>query len=156
MLAHHSSLYLMTQQTTQNYSNPRRYVPMYHFFLLGLASVTLIAAFVNFCFSVGKADWFPALIILAISLSLGLACWYLRAFAIAAQNRAIRAEENLRYFAVTGKLLPKELKMSQIVAIRFAPDEEFLELVQKAVSGNLGNDAIKKEIKNWKADHHRA
>ncbi len=147
----------MTQQTNQNYSNHRRYVPLYHFILLGLATILIIGAAVNLGLKAGRNEnIFSATLILGLSFGLGIASWYLRAFAIKAQNRAIRAEENLRYFAATGKLFPRELKMSQIVALRFAPDEEFLDLVAKAVSNNLSNDAIKKEVKNWKGDHHRA
>ena len=147
----------MTTEKNQSYANHKRYVPLYHFVLLGTATILIVGAGVNvFLSCCNPGGLFSALLILGISIGLGLASWYLRAFAIKAQNRAIRAEENLRYFAMTGKLLPKELRMSQIVALRFAPDEEFSELVEKAVSQNLSNDAIKKEIKNWRADHHRA
>lgn len=79
----------------------------------------------------------------------------MRIFALKAQNRAIRAEENLRYFVLSGKLFPSELRMSQIVALRFAPDEEFVELVNTTLSKNLTNKEIKKSIVKWKADHHR-
>ena len=147
----------MTRQTNQNYSNHRRYVPLYHFVLLGIVTILILASGIylglSFCH---PEDIFAATLLFVISISLGLVSWYARAFAIKAQNRAIRAEENLRYFAATGKLLPKELKMSQIVALRFAPDEEFLDLVSKALANNLSNEAIKEEIKNWRADHHRA
>jgi hypothetical protein len=46
--------------------------------------------------------------------------------------------------------------MSQIIALRFAPDLEFVGLVNRAIAENLSNDAIKKAIKDWKPDHHRA
>jgi hypothetical protein len=71
------------------------------------------------------------------------------------QNRAIRAEENLRHFAMTGKLLDPNLKMGQIVALRFASDEEYLALAKRAIEENLSRDDIKKAIKNWRADYHR-
>lgn len=79
----------------------------------------------------------------------------MRAFPARVQDRSIRAEENLRHYVLAGKLLDPRLKISQIVALRFAPDEEFVDLVKCAAEEGLSNDAIKKEIKAWKADHHR-
>jgi len=57
---------------------------------------------------------------------------------------------------LTGKLLNPGLTMSQIVALRFASDLEFVELANRAVVENMSNDDIKKAIKNWKADNDRA
>ena len=80
---------------------------------------------------------------------------YARLFPLKAQDRAIRAEENLRYYVLTGKLLPNELRIAQIIALRFAPDEEFTALVDRAIKENLKAREIKQAIVNWKADHHR-
>lgn len=82
--------------------------------------------------------------------------WYMRQFPIKAQDRAIRAEESLRYFILTGKPISRALTIGQIAALRFAEDEEFVALIDKALAENLSADDIKKTIKNWKADHHRA
>jgi len=90
-----------------------------------------------------------------LSLVIVLMAWYLRIFALKAQDRAIRAEENLRHFVLTGKLFPSQLRMGQIIALRFAPDAEFLGLVEKAVKENLSNKDIKLAIQNWKADFDR-
>ena len=81
--------------------------------------------------------------------------WFVRSFPLKAQDRAIKAEENLRYYVMTGKLFPKELKVSQIIALRFASDEEFLPLVEKALKENLTNKEIKMLIKIWRADVYR-
>jgi multidrug transporter EmrE-like cation transporter len=78
-----------------------------------------------------------------------------RGFALKAQDRAIRSEENLRHFVLTGKLHDERLSIKQIIALRFASDEEVQALSQRAVSENLSPDAIKKEIKNWRADTYR-
>lgn len=93
-------------------------------------------------------------ILLAISLVSGYFSY--RTFSLKAQDRAIRAEENLRHYVLTGKLLDKNLRMQQIVALRFASDEEFVELAQRALKENMGNRKIKQAIKNWKPDYHRA
>ena len=74
---------------------------------------------------------------------------------IKAQDRAIRAEENLRHFAMTGKLLDSRLTIRQIIGLRFASDEEFILLAKKAVDENLSEDAIKRTIKVWRGDFHR-
>jgi len=47
------------------------------------------------------------------------------------------------------------LRMSQIIALRFAPDNEFPGLAKKAVEENLRSKEIKAAIQKWKADHHR-
>jgi len=85
-----------------------------------------------------------------------VAYFLFRSFALKAQDRAIRAEENLRHFVLTGKMLDKNLTILQIIALRFAPEEEFATLTERAVKENLTNDQIKQAIKNWKADNHRA
>jgi len=80
----------------------------------------------------------------------------MRSFPLRVQDRAIRAEENLRYFSMTGKLLEKKLTMSQIIALRFAGDSEFIALVDQALQNNWTNKEIKQAIKNWRPDNHRA
>jgi hypothetical protein len=72
------------------------------------------------------------------------------------QDRAIRAEENMRHYIMTGKLLDRQLTMPQIIALRFASDAEFLELAKRAIDEKLTNKQIKEAIKDWRADHHRA
>jgi hypothetical protein len=76
-------------------------------------------------------------------------------FPLGTQNRVIRAEENLRHYILTGKPLPTGLRMSQVIALRFASDEEFPALVSKAQSEKLSSTDIKKAIQHWRTDHHR-
>jgi hypothetical protein len=78
-----------------------------------------------------------------------------RLFPLKAQDRAIRAEENLRHYVMTGKLLDPKLTIRQIIGLRFASDQEFVELAGRAVEENLSEDAIKKAVKNWRADTYR-
>ena len=80
---------------------------------------------------------------------------FLRSFALKAQDRAIRAEENFRHYLLTNKPLPSALSMRQIVGLRFASDDEFVALAEKAAKENLTEEAIKKAIKNWKGDYYR-
>ncbi len=93
--------------------------------------------------------------LLLISVSLISLFLYMRIFALKAQDRAIRAEENLRHYVLSGKLLDPTIPISKVLALRFAPDDELIELCNQATSENLSSDDIKKSIKKWKADHHR-
>ncbi len=140
----------------QNYKNHRRFVPMFHYFLALLIIATFIGSIVNLVESVEKsAGVYSASLIVAVSVALIFTFYYLRIFALRAQDRAIRAEENLRYFAKNGKLLDPRLTIRQIVGLRFASDGEFEALCERAISEGLSEDDIKKAISNWRADNDR-
>ncbi len=140
----------------QNLKNHARMVPLYHYLLLSLVLVFMIASFVNLYQAFGRGeDVMEALMFCLLAFIVLLASWFTRAFALKAQDRAIRAEENLRYFAMTGKLLDNNLTTRQIVALRFAPNNEFADLAHKAVEDNMTAREIKEAIKNWKPDHYR-
>jgi hypothetical protein len=140
----------------QNYKSHRRLVPMYHYFLFSLITVVLIGSIINLVKSIGDHERiYSADLIVSLSLAMLFSFFFMRIFALKAQDRAIRAEENLRHFALTGKLLDSRLGVKQIVALRFASDEEFVELAKKAVDTNMPSEEIKKAIKNWKSDYYR-
>jgi len=64
-------------------------------------------------------------------------------------------EENLRHYVLTGKLLDPRLTIRQVIALRFASDDEFVALAQEAAEKNLAPDAIKQAVKKWRADTYR-
>ncbi len=136
----------------QNFKNHARLVPEYHFVLLGIVVVLLILSVINLFHGINLSS--VMFFLIAISLAIGVA--KIRTFPLAVQDRTIRAEENLRHFTLTGKLLDNRLTLPQIIALRFASNEEFVELAEKAIKENLSNKQIKLAIQNWKADHHRA
>ena len=140
----------------QNFSNHTRYVPLYH--LVAYASVTFALAISGFnlykAINAGSGR-LSAAAMFALTVGVMIIMWYARAFALRAHDKAIRAEENLRYFAMTGQLLDSKLNMPQIVALRFAPNNELVELAHKAVAENLSSKQIKEGIKNWKEDNAR-
>ena len=141
---------------TQNYATHRRLIPLYHFVLFGVIVLTLIGSLVNLYHSLGDHQRiYSASLIVVIMFCLLLLFFFCRVFPLKAQDRAIRAEENLRHYVVTGKLLDPRLTIRQIIGLRFAPDEEFVALAQKAATENLSEDAIKKAIKHWRADTYR-
>jgi hypothetical protein len=140
----------------QNFKNHAKLVPLFHGVTALLLMIGFILALVNFirCISIdGKL--LEASILLLIFFIAILFFWFIRTFALGAQDRAIRAEENLRYYTLTGKLLDSKLTLRQIIALRFAPDEEFVELVERAIKENLKPTSIKQSIQNWKPDHNR-
>ncbi len=141
----------------QNYSAHARYVIGYHIITALLILAILILSVINFFHVAGQPGWlFTGLMPLMASIVFILLFYYARAFALKAQDRAIRAEENFRYFILTGKQFDKSLRMSQIIALRFAPDEEMVNLANRALKENLSSTDIKKAIVNWKADYYRA
>lgn len=139
----------------QNLKNHSKYVPGYHLVLSLLILLGTIGAFVNLSNSLTNNNLYSASLIVILFIAAIFIFWYLRQFALKAQDRAIRAEENLRYFSLTGKLLPQELRLAQIVALRFAADEELLKLVEETTAKNLNTKEIKQAIINWKADYNR-
>jgi hypothetical protein len=141
-------------EKTQNYKTHRRIVPGHHFLSYLLATSILVGGIV-YSFCQCPENVIPGIFFSGIGASLILIATYSRSFALKAQDRAIRAEENFRHYVLTGKPLDSKLRVSQIVALRFASDAEFPALALKAAAENLKNDEIKKLITNWRADHHR-
>ena len=81
--------------------------------------------------------------------------FFSRSFALKAQDRAIRAEENFRHYVLASKRLDPRVTTRQVVGLRFAADEEFVDLARKAVEESLSENEIKKAVKNWRADTYR-
>ena len=139
---------------TQNYSNHSRLVAGWHGTTFFGILAFWIGSFVNLAHADGAGFYSASLLNLAGFIFLCLFA-FVRIFALKAQDRAIRAEENLRHFVLTGKLLPASLRIGQIVALRFASDDEFATLAQKAAEENLPGKQIKQSITNWKEDTYR-
>lgn len=138
----------------QNFKNHAQMVPGYHY-LTALLILALIGGSINYFLKSTPENKYLASLLILTGIIFFLLYVYVRVFPLKAQDRAIKAEENLRYFALAGKLLPTTLSIQQIIALRFAPDEELIALVERAAKENLSNKEIKQAIKNWKADHYR-
>jgi Family of unknown function (DUF6526) len=140
----------------QSYKKHAKYVPMFHGGLFLLIVITLIGSLVNLYRHMGDGRGRTTLVLLVIiAFAMLLQFFFSRTFATTVQDRAIRAEENLRHFALTGKLFDPRLTIKQIVALRFAPDAEFVDLSRKAAEQGLSMDDIKKSVKNWRVDNDR-
>jgi len=138
----------------QNFNNHTRMIPMYHYFVFSLELLLFIGAIVNLVNSSGKNLYSASLLVLAAFI-LFFITFYARYFALKAQDRAIKAEENFRHYLLAGKPMDSNLRMRQIIGLRFASDEEYLALAEKAVNDNLTEKEIKESIINWKADFYR-
>jgi hypothetical protein len=147
----------MSEQSGQNFANHARFVPLYHYFQFTLVIATFIGSLVNLTESILHHEGlYSASLIACLGLFCTIAFFQYRGFALRAQDRAIRAEENFRHFVMTGKPHDGRLKMGQVIALRFASDEEFVALSAKAASEGMLPADIKKAIKNWRGDYNRA
>ena len=108
--------------STQNYENHVQLVTAYHKVTLPMLFLTLIGSIVNLSQSWGDHQrLYSASLILVLTVCLLLTLFFARIFALKAQDRAIRAEENLRHFAMTGKLLDPRLTVSRSSACASLP-----------------------------------
>ena len=140
----------------QNYANHRRFMPLYHYVLSLLMLVALACSLVLvYRAFAGGYDRLVAVMILLLVIIALIEAGLLRIFPLKAQDRAIRAEENLRHYVLYGSLLDPGLTTRQIIGLRFAGDEELGSLAKRAVEENLSENDIKKAVKTWRADNYR-
>lgn len=138
----------------QNYKNHGKYVIGYH----GLTFIAILAflggSIKNFLNS-SEDNLYASSLLVLLGFILLFMMYFIRSFALRAQDRAIRAEEKLRYFILTGKSISNKLTTRQFIGLRFASDNEFVALADRAAMENLSETDIKKAIGNWKADNYR-
>lgn len=142
---------------TQNFKNHARYYPLHHFIITPLTLLFLgwTVERSNFDTSESTSE---SIYFLILGLILVLLPLLGRMYALKNQNRIILMEMRLRYYHLTGKSFSekeKDLRTNQIIALRFAGDDELLSLIDQAISNNLSNKEIKMSIKNWKGDYSR-
>ena len=137
----------------QSFKNHAKLVAPFHFFAIPLLFFTFIGSLVNLYQSVGNHDRvYSAALIVTLSVGALMAAFFARIFALKAQDRVIRLEENLRHQTLAGKPLDSRLRVGQIVGLRFASDAEFVALAAQAANKDMSQKDIKQAIKNWRAD----
>ena len=140
----------------QTYKNHIRFYPPHHFIFYPVVTALLVFSIYKTFNSNDLMIWIFISLILVLFIFLG---FILRQhYALTLQNRIVKLEFSYRYFAITGQRLEtmhKQLSDQQIFALRFAPDEALLSLVEKTLSENLSGKTIKKSIVNWKGDYQR-
>jgi Family of unknown function (DUF6526) len=140
---------------TQNYQNHTRFFPLVHFVLFPILLFNLIWQCVRLY---QEPSWDRGEFIL-LSIGLILLSLAARLQALKAQDRVIRLEEQLRFANVLPKDLAEKsanLKTGQLIALRFASDEELPDLVNRTLNGEFATTKdIKLAIKNWRGDYLR-
>jgi hypothetical protein len=123
--------------------------------------VTFFILIANLVFAIGHdvkhlSIWNTWIVVL--SLVVFIPFFLIRLYPLKVQDRVIRLEERLRLQA----LAPAEwhaqiykLTEDQLIGLRFAADDEVVELAKQALEHNLGRKQIKERIKSWRADHWR-
>lgn len=141
-------------QTTQSFENHASFDPLFHVVLLGVLVINLIVVIV-FTF-LHRSFWSVWLIVVALASLIALL--RLRQYPLKVQDRVIRLEERLRLQS----LAPAEwhtqiyrLSEDQLIGLRFAGDDEVVELAKQALEHNLNRKQIKERIRNWRPDYWR-
>jgi hypothetical protein len=142
-------------EQTQTYATHRRYIPAFHFFVLPV----LLANAISYLVALVRHPAVDTAWGFIVALALAIGIFYARFMPLRAQDRIIRFEERSRL----ERLLPAdlrsridELRPSQLIALRFASDDEVPDLTRRALGGDLkGSGEIKRAIRNWRGDYLR-
>jgi hypothetical protein len=141
-------------ETPQSLSHHARYDPPFHFFVLPVFGITLLATIYHLVRHPGvHSAW-----LVVVAFAALLAIFKIRMNAVKVQDRVIRLEERLRLAALLDPALrPRiaELTESQLIALRFAPDAELPALALRAMNEKLANRDIKQAIQHWRPDEWR-
>ncbi len=145
----------MAENVPQTYANHTRFHPPFHFFLVPGGLVLLILSIVNVVLHYRRLDsWLLVLMGILFSVATVL----IRSNDLRLQDRLIRLEERLRLQALlSGELSSRigELTESQLVALRFASDQELAPLVAQVLTAKMQSKDIKQSIVTWRADTFR-
>jgi uncharacterized membrane protein YciS (DUF1049 family) len=141
----------------QNFKNHGKVVPGFIFFVLPVLALNLGWTLNHWRLAHFS---FAGLVSVLTAAALLLGMILTRGFALRVQDRVIRLEEQVRY----ARLLPADLQtraaqltLAQVIALRFASDEELPGLLRKVLDERIADrKAIKGMVTNWKADHLRA
>jgi len=139
---------------TQSLNNHARFDPLYHFFIFALYLLNLVYAGIHLHRQPGlSSGWY-----LVLSLAAAVPIVKLRMYPLKVQDRMIRLEERLRLQALAPEQWHAQiyrLDESQLIALRFAGDDEVVELAKQALEFNLNRKQIKERIKSWRSDNWR-
>jgi len=144
----------MADHTPQSRENHVRFHPTFHFFF----APALFLLFLLSLYSLIRSPGLPPFVQLLTVLVLGTAGVLARTNALKVQDRVIRLEEQLRLSALLGEDYASTisaLSERQLIALRFASDEEIPALARRAAKEKLDGKAIKAAIRNWRPDYWR-
>ena len=138
----------------QSFKSHGRFDPLYHFFLTWIFLANIIVAIVY----AAHHTCFYSVWIVVMSIAAFLLLIKMRLYPLKVQDRVIRLEERLRLQA----LAPSEwhsqiyrLSEDQLIGLRFAADDEVVELAKQALEHHLTRKQIKERIRDWRPDYWR-
>jgi hypothetical protein len=139
---------------TQNLKNHARLDPAYHIFIFGIYLLNLVYASVHlYRQRTISSGWY-----LVLSLVVIVPILKVRTYPLRVQDRVIRLEERLRLQVLAPQAWhPQIYRLSerQLIALRFASDDEVVELAKLALEHNLSSKQIKERIRSWRGDDWR-
>jgi len=141
-------------ETPQNLSNHTRYDPVFHFFILPVFALLLLASIVHLF----MRPRLHSAVLVVVAIAVSAVIFKLRLYPIKVQDRVIRLEERLRLATLLDPALrPRiaEFTESQLIALRFASDAELPALAERALNEKLAAPEIKKAIQQWRPDNWR-
>ena len=151
----------MAEKMPQTLANHTRLDPPFHFFVLPVFALALLAALIHFFAHVATGGWMfnvHAVLLIVLAAALLLAVVKIRLYALRVQDRVIRLEERLRLSQLLSEPLRSrisELTEKQLIALRFASDGEIPKLVERTLKEKLSGADIKKAIQTWRPDYWR-
>jgi Family of unknown function (DUF6526) len=138
----------------QSFKRHARFDRAYHFFIAPIFFANLVISIVNLVRHRDlESTWFVLFSIAAVVL-----LFRLRQYPLKVQDRVIRLEERLRLQALASAEWRSQiyrLSEAQLIGLRFASDDEVVELAKQALELNLSQKQIKERIKDWRADEWR-
>jgi drug/metabolite transporter (DMT)-like permease len=141
--------------TPQSYANHRRRIPP--LYLFGGFLIVVAAGLLGW--QVARTPNLSSIAALVLAVGCGVSWFWIRAGDMTVQDRVIRAEMHARLERVLGasrRLDIARLTLRQLIGLRFASDAELPALVAEVLSGaTTGEDAIKRKVRDWQADHQR-
>ena len=138
----------------QSYKSHTRWLPAFHFFAVPVLLINTINELRHLVANPSRSTAWTALVAAALLTVAFLA----RTQALQAQNRVIRLEMRLRLqqlLAADHMSRFNELTVPQLVALRFASDDELPALVGAVLKDGTKQADIKKMIKQWQPDYCR-
>ena len=147
----------MSKSSQQNLKNHGRIDPPVHFVLFAILVVNLLFSIIHMIRHREDA-YFAGPWFVLLSLAVFIPFFKLRAYPLKVQDRVIRLEERLRLQALAPAQWHAQiyrLTEDQLIGLRFAADEEVLELAKQALEHNLTRKQIKERIQDWRPDHFR-
>ena len=147
----------MSKSSQQNLKNHGRIDPPVHFVLFAILVANLFFSIIHMIHHREDA-YFAGPWFVLLSLAVFIPFFKLRAYPLKVQDRVIRLEERLRLQALAPAQWHSQiyrLTEDQLIGLRFAADEEVLELAKQALEHNLTRKQIKERIQDWRPDHFR-